>query len=248
MVAEIHGFGRTDVGNAKRLVLTHGSDIRFCHSRRKWLIYDGQRWIEDDTGEVRRRAKQTVKEMLVEAADEPDDEKRKKIVIWQTQSEFENRLKALISLAELEEGIPVRVADLDREPQLFNCQNGTLDLRSGTLREHLRQDLITKVSPVVYRADSICPRWCEFLSRIMGGDANSISFLQRIVGYSLTGDTREQVLFLLYGWEPTARLHFWKFFATSGAITRCAPSSAALLRVEAQMCVMIWHVLSGLDW
>jgi putative DNA primase/helicase len=205
---ELPNSGRTDVANAKRFVLDHGQDIHFLHTRRKWLVFDGQRWKEDDTGEIRRRAKETVQKMLSEAAAESNEKARSQLVAWQMQSEFENRLKALVSVAESEAGIPVRVADLDSDPQLFNCQNGTLDLMSGVLREHLRADLITKISPVVHREDAECPLWRDFLNRIMGGNPSLISFLQRIAGYSLTGETREHVFFLLYGTGANGKTTF----------------------------------------
>jgi putative DNA primase/helicase len=192
-------FSFTDLGNAKRFAQAHGKDVRFCHAWRKWLLWDGRRWVSDDTGEIRRRAKRTAIDILVEARNESEDQQRKQVLAWQKQSEFEHRMRALISLAESEEGIPIRVEDLDRDPMLFNCQNGTLDLVTEEFREHRRGDLIMKLAPVIYDEDAECPQWLEFLDRITSGNKELIAFLQRAAGYSLTGDVREHALFLFFG-------------------------------------------------
>jgi putative DNA primase/helicase len=198
----------TDLGNAKRFTKANRQDIRFCHALRKWLIWDRRRWVVDETGEIRRRAKRTAIEILEEALSELNDDRRKKVLAWQTQSEFEPRIRSSISLAESEEGIPVRVIELDCDSMLLNCQNGTLDLRTGQFREHRREDLITKLSPVVYDEKATCPHWLHFLNRITGDNKELIRFLQRIAGYSLTGDISEHALFLFFGTGANGKTTF----------------------------------------
>ena len=105
----------------------------------------------------------------------------------------------MIYFARTEPGISVTSELLDSNPWLFNCKNGTIDLQNGKLREHRREDLITKLAPVMFDPHAKCPQWDKFLHRIMDGNAGLISFLKRAIGYSLTGDTREHVLFILYG-------------------------------------------------
>jgi putative DNA primase/helicase len=95
--------------------------------------------------------------------------------------------------------VPVRPAELDAGPWRLNVQNGTLDLRSGALHPHDRADLITRLAAVDYDPDAPAPAWHAFLERILGGDPELIAFVQRALGYALTGDTREQVLFILHG-------------------------------------------------
>jgi putative DNA primase/helicase len=231
------GLGHTDLSNAQRFVLAHGEDLRFSYAQGKWLTYDGRRWTEDDTGEVPRRAKETVKAILPEAAAQTDDQKRKKLVAWQTQSESENRLKALVSLAQSENGVPIRINDLDSDPQLFNCQNGTLDLRTGRLRGHRRQDMITKISLVGYDEDALCPEWLRFLDRIMGGNKKLLDYLRRIAGYSLTGDVTEQLLFLLYGTGANGKSTFletlryiWGGYAMSAGFSSFVASRTTHVR------------------
>ncbi|UCG88036.1 MAG: hypothetical protein JSW71_05685, partial [Gemmatimonadota bacterium] len=192
-------LGRTDLGNAVRLCKYFGESIRFCPKWGKWLHWDGRRWAPDETGEVMRYAKDTVVTILDEAKAAPDDD-RKALTRWQVQSESEGKLRAMLTLAETEPGIPVRPGELDANPWLLNVENGTLNLELGSLSSHWRRDLITKLAPVRYLGDSArCPRWLEFLDEIFDSDAQLIHFVQKAVGYSLTGDTREQCLFILYG-------------------------------------------------
>jgi len=111
------------------------------------------------------------------------------------QSEAAKRLEAGIKLAASETAVGVRVEDLDADPYLLNVENGTLNLRTGELRPHRREDLLTKVAAVAYDRDAPCPRWLAFLDETFGGDAALIGS----AGYALTGDTSEQCLLVLEG-------------------------------------------------
>jgi len=111
----------------------------------------------------------------------------------------DRRLKAMLAQAQDEPSIPVLPQDLDRDPWLLNCLNGTLDLRTGELRSHQRGDLLTQGIAVAYVPDAQCPTWNAFLDHIMAGNQDLIGFLQRAVGYALTGVIREHVLPILWG-------------------------------------------------
>ena len=189
----------TDYGNAQRLVAADGSELRYCAVFRRWFVFDGTRWAEDNNGEVMRRAKATVRRIGEEAAAIEDENGRKAVLKWAWHSESEERLRKMVKLAESEPGIAVIPDAFDTDPWLLNCQNGTLDLRDGSLREHRPSDLITKLIPVSYQPDAQCPRWHSFLRHILADKMELVQFLQRAIGYSLAGVTGEQVLFLLYG-------------------------------------------------
>jgi hypothetical protein len=191
-------FLRTDSGNAERFAADHGHEVRFCHNTGKWFIWDGQRWVKDDIGQVYRLAKHTVRRMLAESL-EADGDDRPVLVKHALRSESEPRLRALLNLARNERGMPVRVVELDSDPQLLNVSNGTIDLRTGLLREHRREDLITKLVPVQYDPAAACPLWLAFLEEVTGGNQDLLRYMQRAVGYSLTGNTVEHAVFLLYG-------------------------------------------------
>lgn len=189
----------TDAGNAERLVARHGRDLRFCHTWKSWLIWNGQHWAEDTSAEIMRRAKDTARAMSLEAAEVENNDIRDALVKHSRKSESAGALRNMVALAQSEPGIPIQPSDLDRDPWLFNCANGTVDLRTGELRPHAREDLLTKMSPVAFDPAAECPRWLAFLDRIMGGDQELVAFLQRAAGYALTGKTGEHCLFILYG-------------------------------------------------
>ncbi len=188
----------TDLGNARRLVAAHGAELRYCHPWGKWFAWDGRRWRLDESGEVVRRAKATIRDLYREAAG-LDDAARQALGKHALRSEAGARLRAMVDLAESEPGIPVHPDDLDRDPWLLNVRNGTVNLRTGALRPHERGDLVTKLAAVEYDPAADCPAFLAFLDRIMAGNEGLIRFLQRAAGYSLTGDTSERVLMILHG-------------------------------------------------
>ncbi len=189
----------TDTGNARRFVQIHRGNVRFCHPWGRWFVWMGTHWAVDDTGEIYRRAKETARAIYHEAEQCEDDTRRQALAKHAVRCESEGRLTAMLSLAESEPGIPVLPDDLDRDPWLLNVRNGTLDLKTGQLRPHRREDLITKCISVAYDPDAQCPTWLAFLRRIFEAKDPLIEFVRRAIGYCLTGDTSEQCLFLCYG-------------------------------------------------
>ncbi|MCZ6691795.1 MAG: phage/plasmid primase, P4 family [Planctomycetota bacterium] len=191
-------YHTTDQGNAERLARDHGEDLRFVMAS-GWYVWDGVHWERDDTGEVRRRAKQTVQDLYIVAGTQTDPKERERLAKHALNSENVSRLRAMIELAESEADVVARLKEFDKNHMLIACPNGTVDLRTGKLRPHLRSDLITKLVPVEYDPEAECPTFIAFLKKVLGDDLDLIDFIQRAVGYSLTGETSEQVLFLLWG-------------------------------------------------
>jgi len=178
------------------------------------LTWDGTRWAVDGTGEIERIAKRVVRRIYREAADCDDDEIRKTIGAWARKSEAGTRRAHMIRAAQSEPGIPILPENLDSNAWLLNVENGTMDLQTGTLQAPERDHLITKQAPASYEAKARCPRWLAFLDKIMGGDEQLIGFLQRAVGYSLTGDVSERVLFILYGTGDNGKSTFLETLRT----------------------------------
>jgi putative DNA primase/helicase len=192
-------LARTDYANAEFFATYHGADLHYCEPLGRWYYWDDQRWREDSTGEVMRRAKAAVRAMYAEAAEIEDDSKRQLATRSALASESHARLRAMIELTKSEPSIPVTPEELDRDLWLLNVLNGTLDLHTGQLTPHRREDKITKLAPVAYDPDAACPTWDAFLDRIMGGNADLVGFLKRAAGYSLTGSTSERAVFFLHG-------------------------------------------------
>ncbi|MGH7378091.1 MAG: DNA primase family protein, partial [Candidatus Methylomirabilales bacterium] len=155
-----------------------------------------------------RRAKETVGSMYLEAAAQPDQDLRAALAAHAMKCESDSRIRAMLSLAESEPGVPVEPGAFDADPWLFNCLSGTLDLRTGELRPHRREDLLTKLAPVDYDPGAKAPTWTAFLDHIMAGNREVIEYLQRAVGHALTGDVREQVLQFLHGTGANGKTTF----------------------------------------
>lgn len=184
----------TDLANGHRVKNERGDDLRFTQYL-GWLVWDGKRWAPDATNAAMRHA-HAVARGFYEDADALDDSTLRK---WGKESQNQKRLQSALSVAAALEGISTTPAAFDTNPMLLTCANGTLDLRTGARLPHVREHMITRASPVDFDAAAECPTWLAFLDRIFRGDAELIDFVQRAIGYSLTGDCREQCFFVCYG-------------------------------------------------
>src|SRR5262249_13661337 len=150
-----------------------------------WLVWNGTRWVTDETNEVERRAKETSRLLYQEAAQETNKQAREARAEHALRLESRSRLASMIELAKSEPGIAVPPAQLDTDPWALNVLNGTLDLRTGELRPHRREDMITKRAPVAYDPEATCPTWQHFVNQITNLDGALNLFLKKAVGYSL---------------------------------------------------------------
>lgn len=189
----------TDVGNADRFVMLFGELVRYCHDFKKWLIWDGQRWCFDETGQIIELAKVIPAAIQFEATRAQGQEIGNKLSKHAHATGQQKRIVALLDLAKSKAPVSITSGVLDQRPMLLAVRNGVIDLATGRLRDPLPSDLLTKRAGTVYNPQARCPEWLMFLARIMGNDNDILSFLQRAVGYSLTGQTLEQCLFFLYG-------------------------------------------------
>ena len=189
----------TDVDNAARFSERCAGNLRYCAAWKKWLVWDGRRWEIDRTGNVNEQAKDVLCEMrkMIPLTDGT----RYGVAYAKHVRRTCNKIgfNAMIELAQTIRGIPVTAEQLDADPWSLNCPNGTIDLRTGEPRKHRREDLLTKLIRVEYDPDAKCPTFDAFLARIMNRNAALIDYLQRIVGYCLTGDVGEKAMFVLYG-------------------------------------------------
>lgn len=162
-------------------------------------MWDGHRWAADDTAEVSRLAKQTVRGIYAEAAALEDKDERAALAKHALRSENTSRLAAMITAAAFDERVVVTPRQLDADPWLLNCRNGTVELRTGELRPPRPEELLTKLVPIDYDPAARSPVWERFLETATEGDRGYLAFLQRAAGYSLTADTGEEKLFFVHG-------------------------------------------------
>jgi putative DNA primase/helicase len=221
-------FNLTDMGNAERLIARHGEDLRYCYPWAKWLIWDGRRWVRDDSGKLHNLAKETVRSIYQEAASAADEEARKALAKHATRSEAEVRVRAMIELAKSE--VAILPDKLDAVPDLLNCENGTIDLRTGELQEHRRENLITKIAPVQYQPGAEASAWESFLERVLPSKELR-GFVQRAAGYSATGDTSEQCMFINHGAGANGKSTFQEAVSAAlGDYAMRAPTEMLLAR------------------
>lgn len=197
---------RSDAGNATRLVHWYGGLILFCHPWRRWLIWDGKRWGPDRTGRIMEIALMTARRILAEAASHSDKAERKALANWAIRSESRERIKSMVELAQHK--VAILPEQLDADAMALNVANGVLNLRTGELLPHNPDVLITKLADVDYNPEATCPLWLKFLAEVLGDDTGLITFVQRAVGYALTGDVSERALFILYGLGANGKTTF----------------------------------------
>ena len=202
---------QTEMGLSELLVHRHGRDLRYCFPWACFLTWDGRRFQRDRTGEARRRAKETIRSVYAIAAKTEDDKQRRGLLDWIKPFEKANKVAAILTLAEVEPGIPIVPEEMDADPFLFNVANGTVDLRTGRLKPHDRADALTKLAPVWHDEAATCPTFLAFLERVLP-DAEVRDFLRRFVGYCLTGNTSEQCLCFLYGGGANGKSTFLNVF------------------------------------
>lgn len=210
----------TDSANADAFVREHGKGYLFVAEWESWIAWDGTRWDRTSArhrvmnaamltarsehfrtlGEL-KRVEEEFRQSLLKMQKDEDLEKRvehlKRLLKWHEQSQNASRLEACTKL--LETRLVVRLKDLDRNPWLLNVRNGTLDLRTAELHPHDQADLITHFCDVEWDDAATAPTWTEFVRSSMGGDLELTLYLQRLVGYSITGLTTEHLLAFFHG-------------------------------------------------
>jgi len=188
-----------DARNAERFAKQWGADVRYVPEAKQWYIWKDDHWQLDTEGVVMEMAKQTAFEIYREGDLVTDSDLRKKLVKHSADSQQASRLEAMLKLARSIPELVLPITKLDADPWLLGVENGALDLRNGTLLPARREDYITKWAPVTFDPTAQCPVFLQFLREIMGENEELVAYLQRVLGYALTGDTSEQRTFFLYG-------------------------------------------------
>lgn len=193
-------FNLTDSGNAERFAAQFGDIVRYVKEWKEFIIYKGRVWEADLSGaQTLGLAKVVARSIYQEAANEPDDAKRQELAKFAKASESEQRRQAIVKCLISEPGIEISQGDLDKDPFLLNCQNGTIDLRTGELRLHDKADLITQIVAVPYKPGTKSALWAEFLRQVFANREDVIGYVKRAIGYSATADQSEGALFFNHG-------------------------------------------------
>lgn len=209
--------GRTDLGNAHRFIDQYHSELLSVPAWKCWLSWDGQRWADDKDVGVKQRAKRYVKGLwaMVPTFNECfesnnlSESNLSKICKFIHSSSQVAKIDAFIRLASTDERVVAMVDELNTDPLLLNVANGTIDLTTGVIRPHNPADRITQLAPVNYDPKATCPEWLETLSLVFDGDEELIRYVQKLLGYSITGDTGEHLLPICYGGGNNGKSTVW---------------------------------------
>ncbi len=185
--------------NCQRFLTTNGDKVRYSPELGRWYTWNGSWWAEDRLNRVQEMAAASVDQLRewVAEADGADEFKRRSA--HYTASARAGRRDALLSLVSTDPDVVVAVEQLDAHPMLLACRNGTIDLETGELRPARPGDLLTRGVDVEHDPTADPSEWVKFITTIFGGDAGLVEFMQRLLGYCITGMVKEHVLPVLQG-------------------------------------------------
>lgn len=190
-------FSYDDTGNAERFMNIYGTLVKYSYINKEFYYYDGKSWRVDDTGEISKMIDTTVDMMKNEKLPSNDEDIEEAFRKHIKRSRGNSAKKAMKE--QIMHRMPVLPEEFDRDTTLFNVQNGYLDLINGKLFEHNIKKMFTRISNVEYTDKIDCPQWVEFVNQIFNADQELIHYVQKAIGYTLTGSTREQCMFVLFG-------------------------------------------------
>ena len=200
VTAPIEHYDMTDTGNAHRLYDKFGHIIRYSYNRKKWYYWDGKKWRLDESGEVKKLADVVCEDIKHEAFLEQDEKSQLDMLKWANKTAASKNKESMIKECQHLDGIPASNDMFDSYPDFFNCQNGIVNLRNGELIPHDSSFMMSKIAFCDYDVSGKKPeKWLKFLDDVTGGGKELQDYIQKCVGYSLSGSTREQCAYFLYG-------------------------------------------------
>ena len=187
----------SDLGIARQIDTFLAGDLMYAPGP-GFMYWTGSHWKRDETNYVRLLGRQFLDE--IEAAMDITENEDEYAALRAMKGRISSRRGYDDILTELEALASVDYEELDAQQHLLSFRNGTVDLRTGELREHRREDYLTScIGRLDYNPGATCPRWLEFIEEIFPNDSEMPDYIRRLVGYGITGSTREQCFAILYG-------------------------------------------------
>lgn len=191
-------YQRDEIGIGYAFADYYKPIARFDRERGIWYVYDGAIWRPDENAlAVAELAKKLADRLYTFALQIKDEDTRNRYIKRVQKLQMRKNRRTMIEDAK--SVYPVPHSLFDHNTNLFNCKNGTLNLTTGEFKPHDPADFLTMMSGVTYDPNAACPRWEQFISEIMCNDSDLALYLQKALGYALTGDTSLECLFILYG-------------------------------------------------
>lgn len=195
----VRKFPLTDAGQAEFLVHLYSDQLRYNHTKGKWLIWNRSYWQNDVKSEVTGYALSAARERLKVATHISDSRDHEEVAECALKHEAEYKLRAVLKIAQTIDPIASVEGQWDTHRNLLQFENGVFDLDAGKLLSCSPELMLSKSTGISYDSTADCPRWNKFLHEIMLDRSELIEFIQRAVGYSITGYTSEQKFFILHG-------------------------------------------------
>ena len=193
-------YDMTDTGNAHRLFDRFGHVVRYSYNRKKWYYWDGKLWRLDDTGEIKKLGDVICEDIKKDGYQEQDEHTQVDLLKWAAKTASSRGKEAMIKECQHLNGIPASPDDFDSYAEYLNCQNGIVNLRTGELLPHDSNFLMSKICYSEYDTEGKPPKlWLRFLNDVTNGDKALQKYIQKSIGYSLTGSNSEQCAYFLYG-------------------------------------------------
>lgn len=190
-----------DTGNADRFIDRYGNLYKYSYIANKFYIYDGMKWKIDDKGSIRKLIDEMIEsikdEKIIHGDDVTEEEAREFFQKYYKKTRGTQAKKNIMN--ELMHRRPATPDDFDRDDMLINVANGYIDLTSRELYKHDINKIFSQITNTDYTEKMQPAVWLDFLNDIFAGDQEVIRYIQKALGYSLTGSTREQIMFILFG-------------------------------------------------
>lgn len=192
-------YSLTDTGNARRFIERYGDIVRYNVDNESWMYWNGEYWQTDVYHNIKNFAEVVVEEMRYKLKSVDDENVRKAIIKNIKRTLQSNGKSAMLKESQHIEGVPATNNDFDKDPLLFNTASGVVDLRSGDIKPHDKALMLSEYTPYEVDLANEPKKWLAFLEDIFEGDKATISYMQRVLGYAMTGLTQEQCMFFLFG-------------------------------------------------
>lgn len=200
-VQEINPCGKyqlNDKGFGELFADLFADTCRYNVTALNWYSYNGKIWVEDTGGMIVQGKAKIMYDALLKYATTIQDDDQKKIYL-ENVMKFGSLNKRETLIKDARDKYFISQANLDGNAHLFNCQNGTLNLKTLEFKAHSSNDLLSKISNVIYNPAAISNEWEKFIDVVMQGDAEKKEYLQKVLGYALTAETNLETCFILYG-------------------------------------------------
>lgn len=191
---DIDRYAWNDIGNGNLFADFYKNMLRYVVERKAWYYFNGRVW-EPNNEKAMELCKELARKIIGHFNRGGSKSKTKKSFLsgWRSRRGRETILKDAASV------YPIKMSEFDQDPYLLNCQNRTLNLQTGQFSQHNPADLLTKMSGAYYDPHIRSDRWEQHIREVMDGDVDKAQYLQKAMGYGITGDTRYECFFLLYG-------------------------------------------------